>query len=136
MTEQDKQIADQLFVTTEEIIEVGKALLPYLRNDLSHEELGAASHDAAQRLARAWKARIRTLPVTDMDGVKMAAGLALGAAEIYRNGARAGVDPIINRAKAFALDHFAEELCCSVARRQIEEERSDDTAVQLAAPDA
>jgi len=39
-------------MTTEQIIEVGKALLPYLRSDLRPEELGTAAHDAAAALRR------------------------------------------------------------------------------------
>lgn len=39
--------------TTKQIIEVGKALLPYLRTDLSPEELGTAAHDAAAALRKA-----------------------------------------------------------------------------------
>lgn len=39
-------------MTNEQIIEVGKALLPYLRNDLSPAELGTAAHDAAAALRR------------------------------------------------------------------------------------
>lgn len=37
-------------MTTEQIIAVGKALLPYLRNDLTAAELGTAAHDAATAL--------------------------------------------------------------------------------------
>lgn len=40
-------------LTTAQIIEVGRALLPYLRNDLSSEELGRAAHDAASAFFRA-----------------------------------------------------------------------------------
>jgi hypothetical protein len=40
-------------ITSKEIIEVGKALLPYLRSDLRPEELGKAAHDAASALNRA-----------------------------------------------------------------------------------
>jgi hypothetical protein len=40
-------------LTTAQIIEVGKALLPYLRADLSSEELGQAAHDAASAFFRA-----------------------------------------------------------------------------------
>jgi hypothetical protein len=40
-------------ISTAHIIEVGKALLPYLRNDLSAEELGRACHDTAAALLRA-----------------------------------------------------------------------------------
>lgn len=39
-------------MTSEQVIEVGKALLPYLRADLSHAELGMAVHDAAAALNR------------------------------------------------------------------------------------
>lgn len=35
-----------------QLIEVGKALLPYLRGDLSAQELGAAAHNAAAALSR------------------------------------------------------------------------------------
>lgn len=35
------------------LIEIGKALLPYLRNDLTEVELGKAAHDAAAALLRA-----------------------------------------------------------------------------------
>jgi hypothetical protein len=34
-------------MTQEQIIAVGRALLPYLRNDLTDVELGMAAHDAA-----------------------------------------------------------------------------------------
>lgn len=40
-------------LTQREVIEVGKALLPYLRNDLTPAELGYAAHDAAAALKRA-----------------------------------------------------------------------------------
>lgn len=40
-------------MTNEQVIEVGKALLPYLRTDLRPEELGTAAHDAAAALRRA-----------------------------------------------------------------------------------
>lgn len=40
-------------MTTAQIIEFGKALLPYLRNDLKPEELGMAAHDAAVALRNA-----------------------------------------------------------------------------------
>ncbi len=33
-------------MTSEQIIEIGKTLLPYLRADLRPEELGMAAHDA------------------------------------------------------------------------------------------
>jgi hypothetical protein len=39
-------------MTSEQAIEVGKALLPYLRTDLRPEELGMAAHDAAAALSR------------------------------------------------------------------------------------
>jgi len=39
-------------LTTAQIIEVGKALLPYMRKDLSATELGTAAHDAAAALFR------------------------------------------------------------------------------------
>lgn len=39
-------------MTNEQIIEVGKALLPYLRNDLDPADLGRAAHDAAAALRR------------------------------------------------------------------------------------
>lgn len=39
-------------MTTEQVIEVGKALLPYLRTDLRPEELGMAAHDAVSALNR------------------------------------------------------------------------------------
>lgn len=39
-------------MTNEQVIEVGKALLPYLRNDLTPEQLGTAAHDAAAALRR------------------------------------------------------------------------------------
>lgn len=39
-------------LSTAQIIEIGKALLPYLRTDLSAEELGTAAHDAAAALFR------------------------------------------------------------------------------------
>lgn len=40
-------------LTTAQVIEVGSALLPYLRTDLKPEELGTAAHDAAAALRRA-----------------------------------------------------------------------------------
>lgn len=39
-------------MNSEQVIEVGKALLPYLRTDLKPEELGMAAHDAAAALHR------------------------------------------------------------------------------------
>jgi len=39
-------------LTSEQIVAVGKALLPYLRNDLTAAELGMAAHDAASALRR------------------------------------------------------------------------------------
>lgn len=39
-------------MTSEQIIEVGKALLPYLRTDLTSEELGKAAFDAVAALNR------------------------------------------------------------------------------------
>ena len=39
-------------MNSHQIIEVGKALLPYLRRDLRPEELGAAAHDAVAALRR------------------------------------------------------------------------------------
>lgn len=40
-------------MTNEQVIEVGKALLPYLRADLKPEDLGTAAHDAAVALRKA-----------------------------------------------------------------------------------
>lgn len=40
-------------LTTAQIIEVGRALLPFVRHDLSAAELGTAAHDAAAALFRA-----------------------------------------------------------------------------------
>jgi len=40
-------------INASHIIEVGKALLPYLRADLTSDELGKAAHDAAAALLRA-----------------------------------------------------------------------------------
>jgi len=40
-------------MSEQEIIEVGKALLPYFRDDLSAAELGTAAHDAVAALKRA-----------------------------------------------------------------------------------
>lgn len=39
-------------VNTLQITEVGKALLPYLRNDLTNLELASAAHDAACAISR------------------------------------------------------------------------------------
>lgn len=39
-------------MTPQQIIEVGKALLPYLRNNLTDVELGTAAHNAVAALAR------------------------------------------------------------------------------------
>lgn len=39
-------------MTPQQIIEVGKALLPYLRNDLTDIELGTAAYNAVAALAR------------------------------------------------------------------------------------
>jgi hypothetical protein len=40
-------------LSTEQIIEVGKALLPYLRDNLSSAELGHAAHDVAAAFCKA-----------------------------------------------------------------------------------
>lgn len=40
-------------MTTEQIVEIGRALLPYLRTDLTAAELGTAAHDAGAALRRA-----------------------------------------------------------------------------------
>ncbi len=57
--------------TTAQIIEVGKALLPYLRSDIAPEELGMAAHDATAALRRA-----NGLPsgLTDMQRLAIACG--------------------------------------------------------------
>lgn len=39
-------------MSQDQIVEVGKALLPYLRADLKPEELGMAAHDAYAALSR------------------------------------------------------------------------------------
>jgi hypothetical protein len=39
-------------MNTNQIVEVGKALLPYLREGLTASELGAAAHNAAAAIAR------------------------------------------------------------------------------------
>lgn len=58
-------------LTTAQIIEVGRALLPYLRNDLSSEELGAAAHDAASALFRA---KFGDIGLSNMQRVAIACG--------------------------------------------------------------
>lgn len=39
-------------MSQDQIVEIGKALLPYLRADLKPEELGTAAHDAFAALSR------------------------------------------------------------------------------------
>jgi hypothetical protein len=58
-------------MTTEQIIEVGKALLPYLRNDLTSAELGTAAHDAAAALCRSGKP---ATGLSDMQRLAIACG--------------------------------------------------------------
>lgn len=53
-------------MSSEEIIEVGKALLPYLRKNITNVELGHAAHDAVAALNRVRARKTGTeISVTD-----------------------------------------------------------------------
>ena len=57
----NEEIERRRALTSEQLVAVGKALLPYLRNDLSASEIGMAAHDAASALVSD-KGRRQKLP--------------------------------------------------------------------------
>lgn len=58
-------------LNTAQIIEVGRALLPYLRDNLTAEELGNAAYDAAAAL---FKAKFGDVGLANMQRVAIACG--------------------------------------------------------------
>lgn len=58
-------------LNTAQIVEVGRALLPYLRDNLSSAELGAAAHDAAAAFC---KAKFGDVGLGDMQALAISCG--------------------------------------------------------------